>query len=103
MDSDATPVPPIEDLIKRYEDEVYYGDERGAAEYGYALAIRLREAGRTDEAREFARRSLHYAKRLPSKSLDDVSSDRLTIGGVPMPEKFHDGVVSSRLSDLLAN
>src|SRR5438128_880570 len=99
MESDATPVPPIEELIKRYEDEVFYGDERAAAEYAYALAIRLRNDGRMGEAKDFARRSLHYAERLPSKSLDDVSSDRLTIGGVPMPGMFHDGVVRSRLSE----
>jgi hypothetical protein len=103
MDLDPTPVPSIDDLVKRYEDEVFYGDERAAAEYGYALALRLRAAGRIEEAREFARRSLHYAERLPSKSLDDVSSERLTLGGVSMPEKFHDGVVRSRLSDLLAD
>jgi hypothetical protein len=103
MDFEGTPLPPIEDLVKRYEDEVFYGDERAAAEYAYALAIRLRDAARTDEAREYARRSLHYAERLPSKSLDDVSSERMSIGGVPMPEKFHDGVVRSRLSELLAD
>jgi hypothetical protein len=102
MDIESPP-PAIDELIKCYEDEVFYGDERAAAEYAYALAIRLRDSGNLEEARGYARRSLHYAERLRSKSLDDVSSERLSIGGVPLPGMFHEGVVRSRLRELLAD
>jgi hypothetical protein len=30
-----------------------------------------------------------------------VQSDRPSVGGVPLPELFHDGVVRHRLRDLL--
>jgi hypothetical protein len=40
---------------------------------------------------------------LPSATLDDVASDRLEVGGVPIPERFHDGVVRARLADLLTD
>jgi hypothetical protein len=33
--------------------------------------------------------------------LDDVAMARTTVGGVPMPERFHNGVVRARLADLL--
>jgi len=80
-----------------------YQDDRAAAEYAYVLAIRLRDLGEDDEARRYAREALRLAKRLPSRSLDDVASTRLALGGVPLPERFHDGVVQSRLHDLLAD
>jgi hypothetical protein len=103
MDIDAKPIPPIDDLVKRYEDEVYFSDERAAAKYAFALAIRFRDVGQFEEARQYARRSLHYAERAASNTLDDVTSDELSIGGVPMPERFHDGVVRSRLAGLLTD
>ncbi|GIE87886.1 hypothetical protein [Actinoplanes regularis] len=102
MDTDAAPVASIAELVKQYEDEVAYGEDRAAAEYAYAIALRSKDTkGGLDQAREYARRSLRHAGRLPSKTLDDVSSARLSVGGVPIPELFHDGVVRSRLADLL--
>jgi hypothetical protein len=102
MDTETSPSS-IPELIRRYEDEVFFGDERAAAEYAFALAIRLRDAGQAREARLYAQRCLHYAERLPAKSLDDVASERQSIGGVPLPGMFHDGVVRSRLRDLLVD
>jgi hypothetical protein len=92
---------PISELRKQYEEERLYQEDRAAAEYAYALAVRLREIGRTDEAREFARECLRLAESLPSATLEDVTSSRASLGGVPLPERFHDGVVRSRLADLL--
>jgi hypothetical protein len=104
MDTDSTPVASIAEMVKQYEDEVAYAEDRAAAEYAYAIAIRLKNTkGGFDQAREYARRSLHHASRLPSKTLDDVSSARLSIGGVAIPELFHDDVVRSRLADLLSD
>ena|SRR2546423_797821 len=98
---EATPPPPISELRKQFEEERLYQDDRAAAEYAYVLAIRLRDAGEEDEARSYAREALRLAELLPSRSLDDVATTRLTLGGVPLPERFHDGVVRSRLGDLL--
>src|SRR2546421_6775655 len=98
---EATPPPPIAELRKQFEEERLYEDDRAAAEYAYVLAIRLRDAGEDEEARRYAKEALRLTERLPSKSLDDVASTRLTLGGVPLPDRFHDGVVRSRLRDLL--
>jgi hypothetical protein len=99
---DAAPTPTIAELRELYDEELFYEEERSAAEYAYALALRLREVGQTDEARKYARACLDLAERLPSASLDHVVSGRQSVGGVPLPDHFHDGVVRSRLADLLA-
>jgi hypothetical protein len=102
MTSDAALDRPSIDKVRRqYEDERSNLDDRAAALYAYALAIRLREAGQVDEARQYARECLRLAESLPSATLDDVAVVSLSVGGVPMPERFHDGVVRARLSDLL--
>jgi hypothetical protein len=98
---DAIPAPPISELRKQYEEERFYQDDRAAAEYAYALAVRLRDVGELDEARRYAGECLTLAESLSSSTLDDVASTRLNVGGVPIPERFHDGVVRVRLADLL--
>jgi hypothetical protein len=101
MNDVAADRPTISELRKQYEEERFYQDDRAAAEYAYALAVRLREDGQLEEARKYAGECLQLAESLPSKSLDDVASGRLEVGGVPLPERFHDGVVRVRLADLL--
>jgi len=103
MDDAPPDRPSISELRRQYEEERYFQDDRTAAEYAYALAVRLREAGEHDEARRFARECLQLAETLPSATLDDVAMTRAMVGGVPMPEHFHDGVVRARLADLLEN
>jgi hypothetical protein len=92
---------PISELKRQYDEERFYQDDRAAAEYAYALAVRLREIGHVEEARKYAGECLRLAEALPSATLDDVASGRLSVGGVALPERFHDGVVRSRLADLL--
>ena len=101
VDEEATPRPSINEVRKLYEDERFYQDDRAAAEYAFALAVRLREVGQTDEARRYAAECVRIAESLPSNSLDDVVSTRQSVGGVPLPDHFHDGVVRARLADLL--
>ncbi|MDR7278385.1 hypothetical protein [Catenuloplanes atrovinosus] len=101
MLDDSEPKPSIEELRQQYEEERLYQEDRASAEYAYALAVRLRENGETEEARKYANACLQLAKAMPARSLDEVTSDRQTIGGVPMPDYFHEGVVRSRLADLL--
>jgi hypothetical protein len=101
VDEEATPRPTISEVRKQYEDERFFQDDRAAAQYAYALALRLRDAGQVGEARRYARECLQLAETLPANSLDDVVSDRQSVGGVPLPDHFHDGVVRTRLADLL--
>jgi hypothetical protein len=95
------PVPSIDDVVRQFEEERYYKDDRRAAEFAYALAVRYRYAGQTEEARRYAKTCLELLDGLPSATLEDVQSDRQSVGGVPLPELFHDGVVRNRLRDLL--
>ncbi len=101
MDGASADRPLIAELRRQYEEERFYQDDRAAAEYAYALAVRLREVGETEEAREYARECLRLVESLPATTLGDVASARLSVGGVPVPERFHDGVVRARLADLL--
>src|SRR3954453_2753669 len=101
VDEDVTPRPSVADVRRQYEDAIDESDFRAAAEYAYALAVRLREIGLIDEACRFARECLQLAETLPSETIDDVTSTRRSVGGVPLPEYFHDDVVRWRLAPLL--
>jgi hypothetical protein len=101
VDEDVASRPSLSEVRKQYEDERFFQDDRAAAEYAYALAVRLREIGLTDEARRFARECVGLAESLPSNTLDDVVSARQSVGGVPLPDHFHGGVIRTRLADLL--
>jgi hypothetical protein len=101
VDEEIEQRPSLSEVRKQYEDECYFRDDRAAAECAYALAVRLREIGLLSEARRFAGECLELAERLPANTLDDVVSTKTSVGGVPLPEHFHDGVVRSRLADLL--
>ena len=101
VDEEIDQRPSLSEVRKCYEDERFFQDDRAAAEYAYALAIRLREIGLLSEARHFADECLKLAEALPTKTLDDVVSTRASVGGVALPDHFHDGVVRSRLADLL--
>ena len=93
--------PSIADVRREFEGALDGKDWRGAAEYSYALAVRLREIGLIDEACRLADECLRLAELLPAATIDDVISSRLSVGGVPLPEYFHDDVVRWRLAPLL--
>ena len=83
-----------------------YTDRRAAAETAYAIAVRYRNedvAGkrRFDLAKVWAERSLELLESLPSDTIDDVAPTRSSVGGVPLPNLLHSGVVRSRLADIL--
>lgn len=92
----------VDDLIRRFEEEEYFEDHRAAAEYAYVLTVLLRDAQDEDRARVYAGKCLELTKALPARTLDDVSSGRMSIAGVALPERFHDGVVRARFAELLA-
>jgi hypothetical protein len=93
-------------LIAQYEREVD-GGPRAAAETAYALAFRYRDHDvegerRFDLAQLWARRAIRLLDELPADTVQDVVSTRQSLGGVPIPELLHSGVVRERLSDVLA-
>lgn len=96
-----TTMPPIQRLLDEYEQAKASGHDRVLAETAYALAIRTRDDGRFEKAQEYAREALAAAERLPSSTLDDVVTTRQEVGGVPLPDLFHDGVIRVRLEGLL--
>ena len=93
--------PALDEVVEQYRAELVRGNMRITAEYAYAVAVRLREVGRADEAEHYARQCLQLMESLPADSLEDVVSERQSVGGVPLPDHFHDDVVRSRLANLL--
>jgi hypothetical protein len=80
---------------------------RAAAETAYALAYRYRteyvpaDRPQVELAREWAQRSIELLDSLPSDTVGQVASARQSVGGVPLPDLLHSGVVRDRLADLL--
>jgi len=82
-------------------------DKRAAAETAYALAFRYRNEDvdgerRFDLAGVWATYAIELLDELPSETLEQVASTRMAVGGVPLPELLHAGVVRERLTDVLA-
>lgn len=95
----------LEALQVEFNRELEF-DKRAAAETAYALAVRYRSEDvggirRFDVAAVWARRASALLEDLPCESLDDVASTRQFVGGVPIPDLLHAGVVRERLNDLL--
>jgi hypothetical protein len=96
----------LEELEAAFEREVI-SDKRAAAETAYALAYRHRtEYSGSDRhpfsiAKEWAMRSIELLDELPSDTVEQVASTRMSVGGVDLPELLHSGVVRERLADLL--
>ena len=82
-------------------------DIRAAAETAYALAVRYgteyvgSDRRPFDIAKEWAMRSIELLDSLPSDTIDQVASTRMSVGGVELPELLHSGVVRERLADIL--
>jgi hypothetical protein len=94
-----------ESLIAQYEREADV-DPRAAAETAYALAFRYRDHDvegerRFDLAKLWALRAISLLDALPADTVQDVASTRQSVGGVPIPDLLHAGVVRDRLGDVL--
>ena len=94
-------LPPLQALVRENEQAKLNQDQRAVAETAYALAMRYREDGDFATAQYYAVEALEAARLLPSTAIEDVVSERREVGGVPIPDLFHDGVVKSRLEGLL--
>jgi hypothetical protein len=92
-------------LIAQYDRELDI-NPRAAAETAYALAFRYRNhdvegSRRFDLAKLWAFRAIGLLDELPANTVQDVTSTRQSVGGVPIPELLHAGVVKERLGDVL--
>lgn len=96
-----TMTPPIPELIVRFEAERDSGNMFLAAQYAYVIAQRLRLEARMMEAREYAAKCLQIAESLPTDTLDDVTVQDVSIGGIQLPDIFHEGVIRTRLESLI--
>lgn len=95
----------IAELEAVFEHEVTT-DRRAAAETAYALAWRHRseyvgEGHPFDNAKAWAERAIELLDSMPSTTVEQVASGRASVGGVPLPDLLHSGVVRERLADVL--
>lgn len=96
----------VADLESAFHQEILT-DKRTAAETAYALAWRYRTEyvdcvqSPVEIARKWALRSIELFDTLPSDTVEQVSSTRMSVGGVDLPELLHADVVRERLADLL--
>jgi hypothetical protein len=95
----------LEHLQVQFNREVET-NKRAAAETAYALAVRYRGEDvngtrRFDIAGIWVRRAIELLDALPSDSVDQVTSTRTAVSGVPIPDLLHSGVVRQRLGDII--
>lgn len=96
----------LEDLEVEFARE-FHTDKRAAAEIAYALAFRYRNEDiggkrRFDVAKSWALQAIDILTSLPSETIAQVMSIHTCVGGVPIPDLLHAGVVRERLLDVLA-
>ncbi|MEV4561251.1 hypothetical protein AB0K51_30275 [Kitasatospora sp. NPDC049285] len=75
-------------------------DRWAAAETAFALALLLRDAGEWDTSRPWVKQCLDLLEGFPADSLEQVATKRTSIGGVPLPNYLHEGVVRERFGEL---
>lgn len=75
-------------------------DRWAAAETAYALAVRNREAGDWKQSREWVKQCLQLLEGLPDETEEQVATTRVAVGGVPLPNYLHEGVVRDRFGEL---
>ncbi|MFD5563818.1 hypothetical protein [Kitasatospora griseola] len=75
-------------------------DRWAAAETAYALALRLRDAGEWDTSRGWVQQCLQLLDGFPSDTQEQTATRRTSVGGVPLPNYLHEGVVRARFGEL---
>lgn len=89
------------EVIAGFDTEMAKGRTRLAAESAYAVAVRADAAGEADVASDYAKKALELLASLPSETIEQVTSTRVSVGGVSIPDLLHDDVVRSRLGHLI--
>ncbi len=89
----------FEDLkgaFERYRET----DPRIAAEIAYALAVKEKEAGHLESAREYANVCVAIFRTLEIRTLEHAAGRYVTINGVLIPDLIHDDVVKRDFADM---
>lgn len=91
----------LDALVADFDAGLARGDKHYAAETAYAIALRAEGEWNVALAAEYARKALRLLESLPSETIEQVTSTRISVGGVPIPELLHDDVVRARLGYLI--
>lgn len=75
-------------------------DRWAAAETAYVLAVRHRDSGEWPKSREWVQQCIQLLEGFPNETEDQVATTRVAIGGVPLPNYLHAGVIRERFGDL---
>ncbi|MFI5758669.1 hypothetical protein [Streptomyces sp. NPDC051569] len=89
----------VEELESIFQRELAT-DRWAATETAYALAVRHRDTGDWPASREWVQRCLQLLDGFSSETEDQVATGRVAVGGVPLPNYLHTGVVRERFGEL---
>jgi hypothetical protein len=76
-------------------------DRWAASETAYALAVRYRQAWEPGKAGEWAQKAIDLLDELPSDTLEQVATTRVSVGGVTLPSFLHADLVRARHADVM--
>ncbi|MEV8095241.1 hypothetical protein [Kitasatospora sp. NPDC085879] len=97
--SNQTRLASAEELESTFQRELAT-DRWAATETAYALAVRLRDADDWPKSREWVQQCLQLLEGFPNETEDQVATTRVAVGGVPLPNYLHAGVIRERFGDL---
>ncbi|MER5971805.1 hypothetical protein ABT112_19085 [Streptomyces sp. NPDC002055] len=75
-------------------------DRWAATETACALAFRSRDTGDWKKCREWVAQCLRLLEGFPDETEEQVATKRVSVGGVPLPNYLHEGVVRDRFGEL---
>ncbi|MFJ5550510.1 hypothetical protein [Streptomyces sp. NPDC093225] len=97
--TNPTRVASVAELENVFQQELAT-DLWAAAETAFALATRSRDLGEWDKSREWAKQCLTLLAGFPDETEGDVATKRVSVGGVPLPNYLHEGVLRDRFGDI---
>lgn len=97
--TNPTRVATVHELETVFQNELAT-DRWAATETAFALAIRARDTGDWEKSREWVAQCLTLLADFPDETEDQVATKRVSVGGVPLPNYLHEGVVRDRFGEL---
>lgn len=98
--TNSTRVSSAEELESIFQQELAT-NRWAAAESAYALAVRHRDVGDWEKSREWVQQCLRLLEGFPSDTEEQTATTRVSVGGVPLPNYLHSGVVRDRFGENL--